>query len=422
MEIGIVGAGASGLMAAVNAAYSGAKVRILEHSEFSGKKILATGNGKCNFTNLELSPQNYYMGQDSFVAKSLTLFSNIDSMEFFRKLGIEAFNKNGYVYPNSQQALSIQQALLYEAKRLGVEIITECIISNIIINKIINKPSELKGRSKKYGFMAATNMGAFHFDKLIFASGLKAAPFTGSDGSFNLLIKKLGYKIISPLPALCPLICENKKFFKKSTGVRVRADLKLFIDNKFMFSDIGEVQLTDYGISGIPVFQLSRFVSKALSHKQKAEISIDFLYFVQDKKEYLKNRIRLDALDELSVFGNGLINKKLWLALLSEAKLSPSLKVSDLDERDFKVMLNILSNFKIRVVNTADFGKAQVCCGGVSLAQIEPESMESRLHKGLYFAGELIDVDGMCRGYNLQWAWTSGYIAGKAASGGFKHD
>lgn len=432
MEIGIIGAGASGLMAAVNAAASGIRVRLLEHNDLPGRKILATGNGKCNFTNMNLSPQNYYSKKGSFVSKVLDIFSNIDSINFFKNLGIEPFDKNGYVYPTSQQASSIQQALLYECRRLGAEIINECSINDIMINKYrVESTAKVKDISesktvikntplKKYNFTLSTNRGSFYFDRLIIAAGLKAAPVTGSDGSILEIIKRLGYKIITPLPALCPLFCENKRFFKKVSGVRVRAELNLFINDKFVFSDIGEVQLTDYGISGIPAFQLARFVSKALSKGEKTELSMNFLYFVKNQKEYFKKRVNMETLEELAMLGNGLLNKKLWLALLSEAKLSPSLKTADLSSGAFNALFHMLVGFKFRVVRTADFDKAQVCCGGVDLSQIEPCSMESRLHKDLYFAGEIMDIDGMCGGYNLQWAWASGYIAGKSAGGALK--
>ena len=200
----------------------------------------------------------------------------------------------------------------------------------------------------------------------------------------------------------------------------MRAELNLFINDKFVFSDIGEVQLTDYGISGIPAFQLARFVSKALSKGEKTELSMNFLYFVKNQKEYFKKRVNMETLEELAMLGNGLLNKKLWLALLSEAKLSPSLKTADLSSGAFNALFHMLVGFKFRVVRTADFDKAQVCCGGVDLSQIEPCSMESRLHKDLYFAGEIMDIDGMCGGYNLQWAWASGYIAGKSAGGALK--
>ncbi|MDO4788631.1 MAG: aminoacetone oxidase family FAD-binding enzyme [Johnsonella sp.] len=403
-EIGIIGAGAAGLAAGIFAAREGGSVRILEHGEKAAKKILMTGNGKCNYTNALISPSSYHEKEGSFVMKAIERFSSDETIAFFKTLGVEPLSREGYIYPRSEQASSIRNALLYEAERLGIKIETSCKIKEI--------------RSSSEGFIIQKEGEKLFVERLIIASGSLAASFTGSDGSAFRWIEKMGHHIIKPLPALCAIHCKSEKgFFKLAAGVRVKTALRLYIEDVFFREEFGEVQITDYGLSGIPVFQLSRTIARALAEGKKAELSMDLLHFAEEGEAYLLSRHRDTGLDTLEKFGNGLFNQKLWQAILKLASLEGKMRIGEENRKSLcKILAKYLSEYRFLALSTAEYDKAQVCTGGVDLKEIDENTMESKLRKGLYFAGEVMDADGICGGYNLQWAWTSAYIAGKAAA------
>ena len=240
----IIGGGAAGLMAAITAAENGAGVTILEHMPRVGKKILSTGNGKCNLTNLDMRPDCYRCGTADFPMTAIGRFSVADTVSFFRRLGVVVTDRNGYVYPASGQAQTVLDALREKAESLGIRIVTEC------------RPETVERDGT--GFCVRTSCGAFQGDFLILAAGSKAAPATGSDGSGYDLAASLGHKIVKPLPALVQLKCRGD-FFRSIAGVRTEAEVSLYTAGKhgelgdLLASDRGELQLTDYGISGIPV-------------------------------------------------------------------------------------------------------------------------------------------------------------------------
>lgn len=255
-DVLVIGAGASGMMTAITAARRGLSVTVLEHMDKPGKKILATGNGKCNFTNLKMSPRCYY-GDRGLVQEILKQFTVEDTLAFFREIGIWPKEKNGYVYPNSGQASSVADALSAEMKRSGVSLVTSCDIRQFC--------------ETKYGFEVRTSMGTYCSHNLVFATGLRAAPKSGSDGSMISLIKSFGHRFEPILPALCGFEAEGMEFSKVS-GVRTDALLSLYIDGQKCKQERGELQLADYGISGIPVFQVSSPASKALYQKNRQNL------------------------------------------------------------------------------------------------------------------------------------------------------
>lgn len=403
-EIGIIGAGAAGLAAAIFAARSGAEVRLLERGEKAAKKILTTGNGKCNYTNLSLPPSAYHSGENSFVMEAIKRFGSDETIAFFKSLGVEPLCREGYVYPSSEQAASVRNALLYEAERLGIEIETSCIIEDL--------------RASSRGFTVETGRGRMDFVRLIIASGSLASSLRESDKSAFGWIERMGHRVIKPLPALCAVHCGGEKgFFRAAAGVRVKTMLRLYVEDALFAEEFGEVQITDYGLSGIPVFQLSRSVARALESSKKVELSMDLLHFTKEKEEYLLARYRNTCLRSLERFGNGLYNQKLWQAFLGIAGLDPGTNLREDNKRRLCAKLaKYLSEHRFLALSVAGYDKAQVCTGGVDLREIEAGTMESKRQKGLYFAGEVMDVDGICGGYNLQWAWTSAYIAGNAAA------
>ncbi len=392
--IAIVGAGASGCMAAISAARTNPKAQILllDGNEEIGRKILATGNGRCNYTNEYQSPDCYHSDDIAFVERAFSDFGKDETIAFFRELGVMPYCKNGYYYPMSRQAISIRHCLERELQRLGV---TVCLQTRVI-----------GVEAKDAGYVIHCMERDIRADKVILCTGGKAAPDTGSDGSGYSFAKRLGHEVIAPNPALVPLVCRQHPL-KAAAGVRVNASVCTTDANGKSYGDIGEVQITKQGISGIPVFQISHVVAKCLADKQPAEVVVDFwptasaseiLCFVKEQKV----SGRVTALD---VF-NGIFPHPLIQALFAD----------DFRSLGEDALVERIKDVRLAISQTMGFGAAQTSAGGVSLQQLSDITMESSLHQGLFFAGEVLHVDGICGGYNLQWAWTSGYLAGRSAA------
>lgn len=401
----VIGGGASGMTAAIFAARQGAAVTLLEHMDRVGKKILSTGNGKCNLTNRRMDASCYRSSAPEFPMEVLGRFGEPETETFFEELGIVLKDRNGYLYPASGQASSVLDALREELSRLGVNIVTECGEAEVAA------PGSGKGGNQEWTVLC--KKGRFCSDALILAAGSKAAPSTGSDGSGYDLAKRLGHRIIRPLPALVQLRC-REKFFKQISGVRAEACVSIWADGERLAYDQGELQLTDYGISGIPVFQVSRFASVALSRGAQVKAEIDF-YPELGRKElgrFLRERRQLLGDRNADSFLTGWFNKKLALLFLRLAGISLDRNVSSLTETQLSELGRRIKQFETEIVETNPFANAQICCGGVDVREVNPHTMESKKRKGLYLAGELLDVDGICGGYNLQWAWSTGALAG----------
>lgn len=401
-DVIIIGAGASGLMAAAAAASKGARVALLEHKDDIGKKILATGNGRCNFTNTDMSVNKFH-GSKALIKNGLAQFNYADTIRFFKELGIPAYDNAGYIYPNSRQAASVVAAFRMELMRLHVDVKTGINITDI-------KPAD-----DRTGYCIQTDKGSFKSKRLIIACGLTASPKLGSDGSLFRQIKALGHHIQKPLPALCGFSCDGLNF-KKITGVRCDATVASVIDGQMTEQNTGELQLADYGISGIPVFQISSLMSRALDKGQMVEVIIDFLPAFSDDElnGYIKDRsITTTDNRSLNEMLNGLLNNKLLLELIHKSGVSPDKKGRLLTDDDCKSLTRSIKHTAVSVKKPRGLEFAQVCAGGIYTKEIDVRTLESKIHPGLYFCGELLDVDGICGGYNLQWAWTSGYIAGE---------
>lgn len=396
----IIGAGAAGMMAAITAAREHKKVCILEKLNKAGKKIMATGNGKCNFTNANMQAE-YFGGDRAFVSQLLEKFSLQDCLDFFRSIGIYPKNKNGYYYPNSEQAVSVANAFIFELERLGVQIYYETEITDIL--------------SQKNGVFVSTNKGQFLGRKLIIATGLLAAPKLGSDGSLFDLIKKTGHRFSPILPALCGFSCKGIDF-KKVQGVRAHGTVTALIDGIEVAEDTGEIQFTNYGLSGIPIFQISRYLSKGVYHKSKVQIAINLLPELNKEvvlKE-LNHRKTIYADQTVDKLLNGFIHQLLSDMVLQKIHLDKQMFCSGISQSQIEKMAETLQHLVVTVTNYRDFEFAQVCTGGIPLSDIHWETLESKYAKNIHFAGEILDVDGICGGYNLHFAWATGYIAGKA--------
>ncbi|MCI8402964.1 MAG: aminoacetone oxidase family FAD-binding enzyme [Lachnospiraceae bacterium] len=406
IRVGIIGGGAAGLAAAVSAARRGARVTILEHMDRVGKKILSTGNGRCNYTHRDIRGEHYFSGSRKAVEILLKRYPTERILEFFREIGVEPLERDGYYYPASGQASAVLDCLRAECGRLSVEIrcgVTVCEI-----------------RAEAGGFCVELRREgeaeSCRFQRLILACGGKAAPFTGSDGSGYELARSLGHRIEPPFPALTGLKGDPKRF-RSLAGIRVRAGLSLVVRGKTMGRDTGELQLTENGLSGIVVFQLSHQAVQAWERGMYPEIHINFLPGLteQEASGLLKRRQELLSHKTLGEWGIGLFHRKLWCELLKEAGLKQEISVAALSSQECRRLHRIIVDFCVPVSGYLGFDRAQVTAGGVDMREIRPDTMESDRCPGLYLAGELLDVDGICGGYNLHWAWASGLAAGEAA-------
>lgn len=393
-KVCIVGGGAAGMIAAIMAARNHAAVTILEHNEKTGKKLLATGNGRCNLTNEKQEKMCYHSEHPELLWDILQNFPFEQTLDFFEKIGIYPVSKNGYFYPSSMQASSVQEVLEMEARFLKVKIKCKEHVKEIKISDTKENPR----------FSVVTETWQYPADAVILACGSQASEIDGADGSGYTLAKQLGLKVINPLPALVPLKGKGN-YFSKWAGTRIYGKIYLQSQNKIVQTEEGELQLTDYGISGIPVFQLSGLAAKLLQHQHSVTLMIDFLPDVTPKEleELLLKRKELCPYKTTKELCIGLFPKKLIEVLVDK-------------KTDLSTLAEKIKKFSMEIVGTKPFSNAQVCQGGVSLEEISPKTMECKKIPGLYLAGELLDADGICGGYNLQWAWSSGACAGKEAA------
>ena len=392
-DVVIIGGGASGLAAAISAARLGATVTILEKNNKCGKKLLITGNGRCNFWNEDQDIVHYHSCNKDLLAEFLDNDEYV--LKFFDSLGIVYNNKGGCYYPFSNQALTVQNILVTECQRLGVEI-----IYNFDVFKV----------EKKDCFFINDKIKA---KKVIVASGSKAASKTGSDGFGYDIALGFGHKITKVLPSLVQLK-GDEDFFKKWSGIRVLSEVKLYENGKFIKKEFGELQLTDYGLSGICIFNLSGIVSSGLDKNFKEVVGINFMPWTNDALGELKKLDKESFHKNISEILEGFLNYKLVDIVLKKAGIRRDIYLSNLSKDEMERLLKSLTDFKIDVFSTNSFEKAQVCQGGVSLKEINSKTMESLKVKNLFFIGEVVDIDGDCGGYNLGWAWISGIKAGRS--------
>ena len=410
-KIAVIGGGAAGMMAAIQAACAGAHVTVYEKNDRVGKKILSTGNGKCNFSNEVMNAGCYYGSGSACVEELYQRFGVGETKAFFRRLGMRVRDRNGYLYPASEQAATVLDVLRYETERLGIRIDTGCSVTDI----------RRKKEASEKGFLTvmAKDRGEERYDAVILACGGKAAPRTGSDGSGFAIAKKLGHRIVPVVPALTALRCEEN-YFKQVAGVRCDARLTLYIDERAVCSVRGELQLTDYGISGIPVFQFSRVAAYALQKQNRTVVGIDFMPEDEDNRfdngpAFWNERWKRQESQSMEQFVTGIVNKKIGLLLLKLSGIKETDRAGGLSPSRRKKLEKLFRDLMVTVRETNSFEQAQVSAGGVDFGEVT-DKLESVKVPGVFFAGEILDIDGICGGYNLQWAWTSGAVAGRAAA------
>ncbi|HAG69241.1 MAG TPA: aminoacetone oxidase family FAD-binding enzyme [Lachnospiraceae bacterium] len=408
MKIGIIGAGASGLCAAVTCARCGNEVTLIEHGERAGRKLLSTGNGKCNLSNTDRSLSHYH-GDPAFIKNVYDRVSFDSVISFLTGLGIFTRNRNGYLYPYSEQASAVLDVLRFAVRDTGVKLCTCEHVCGITVEGSgrlsvhTEKPSETD-RS---------------FDRLILCTGSRAAPVTGSDGSGYELARKLGHSIKEPLPALTYLR-SDAPYCRELKGIRLSGRVTVFFDKEMAGTEEGELQFTETGISGIPVFQLSHLVSERLFEKKgrgRISASIDLLPFmsVNELASFLKDRKERWPMRSAGELLTGLLPKNMSFLMNRLCGIKNSLRVSELSDEQLLKLSESIKGLSFNITGTGGFDRAQVCAGGVRTEEIT-DRLESELVKGLYFAGEIIDVHGDCGGYNLTWAFATGILAGISAS------
>ena len=396
MDIVIIGGGASGLVAAITASKNkNNKVTLIEKNQTLGKKILATGNGKCNYYNSDQNLSHYNSTNNDLIKEIITKENLKEVEDFFSSLGIIPKIKNGYYYPFSNQATTIKNALVREVEK-NTKVLLETTVEKI--NKIENK------------FKVKTNNGVIECDKVIIATGSKASPKTGSTGEGYNFLKDFNHTIIDVNPALVQLKTKGN-FLKDWTGIRTDVEVSLYINNKNIKSNQGEIQLTNYGVSGICIFNLSRFVPIALNNNDKVEVKINFLPFTSTPEELLKDLSNNNSINDIL---EGILNNKLVAVILNKSSINKNKKYNELSIKEKETLIENLTNFTLEVIGTNSYEECQVCSGGVPLTEINTKTMESKIVNNLHIVGELLDVDGDCGGYNLTFAWVTALLAGKS--------
>ena len=400
-EIAVIGGGASGLIAAITARKAGKKVTILERKERILKKVLVTGNGRCNLTNARASISNYFGKNILLIENILNNFTPQNVMDFFYELGVICNEEErGKVYPLSGQASSVVDALRFEAEKLGIKIETEFYVRKI----------------EKDGFkfkISSEDKRKIEANRVILSTGGQSYPELGSNGSGFQLAKDFGHSITKLSPAIVQLKTEKYQV-KGLQGIKADTSVTAYGDNKKICTYNGELLFTDYGISGNVVFNIS-FVMPLYKN---VEFEIDFMkkFDYNELYELLRKRKKIMAHLTMENYFNGMINKKLGQFLSKMSGIEKLSKpVKDLNDNEIKKLCTSLKKYRINILETTGFKNAQVTAGGISLDEVNTDTLESKIIKGLYFSGEVLDVYGECGGFNLQWAWASGYIAGKNA-------
>ena len=414
-DLTVIGGGASGMTAAICAAAKGLHVTIIEHNQRVGKKILSTGNGRCNLSNVNVSASDYRGSGTALLQGVLDRYGTEETAAFFRRIGVPLRTEEGRIYPRTMQAKTVLDALRFEIDRQEIGLRTEETITSV----------------KKSGnrFLLLTSTGdKIETNALLFAVGGKAAPKSGSDGSANRLIRSLGHSITEQQPALTPLVTDAP-YRRALKGLRIDGTAELYVNGAIVQKEQGQIQFTETGISGIPVFDLSGAASEALSAHQTVQVCLDFLpdLRISQVEEELLERIHTFSGDRIETILNGFLPKKLVIELCKICGMRPSDSLAalfpDMAPEHYSLMPlpGQLREFAWQckglfqhITGTMGFDPAQTTAGGIPAGELTPD-LESAIVPGLFFAGEIIDLCGRCGGYNLQWAWSSGMAAADAA-------
>lgn len=391
MDIIIIGAGASGIVTAINAKNENNRVILLEKNDRIGKKLLATGNGRCNYTNMNLSEKNY--SSPDFVKRTLEDFSNEDLINYFRILGLESTLDGNRVYPISLKANSVLNILIYWLEKKGIEVKTKSQVKEI--------------KKTKKGYEVITNEETLSADVVVAAFGGKAMPASGSDGVSFEILKKMGIRVTDLKPALTQLKLESK-YLKHLSGTKVIGRARLLRREKVIDEREGEILFTNYGISGPPILDMS------VNTKEGDIIEVPLINNLKkDSIDMVYNRYYMFPDFSLEEFLMGLVDKKFIHYIVDSLDMDKNTAMNMISMGDFEKIISLLLKSRFKVTGNTGFKNAQVTRGGVSLDEVSPENYEAKKYKDLYIIGEALDIDGDCGGYNLHFAFGCGYRLGK---------
>jgi len=396
----IIGAGAAGLCAAIVSARAGKSVLLLEQNNKIGKKILVSGNGKCNITNKYIDLNRFHSQNPDFVAEVLEGYDFAVVEKFFTSLGLVLIeDKEGKMFPMSLQASSVVSHLEYEAKKLGVEILCDCAVTDI------EKKSNI--------FTVKTSQGTKTATQLVLASGSPAAPQLGGSNSGYALATKMEHTLIRRHPSLVQL-CSEESWVKACAGVKVAGLAKLYANGEYITEKKGDLLFTNYGISGLAILDLSREVSTRLANYDYCELSLDLMPELSKEKltNILLTRVQKESEKPIALWLEGVINKKLISIILEQSKSRVKIE-KELNRKEINKLVHAIKNLKLSINDTKGFKGAEVATGGIDTNEINPQTMESKLVPNLFFAGEILDVDGDRGGFNFHWAWVNGLRVGK---------
>lgn len=398
MKIVIIGGGASGLIASIKAKNNDNEVIILEANSDIGKKILITGNGHCNYWHEGINSSKYHT--DNVENLNIILNKKDDTLSFLENIGLVPIIKDGYFYPLSKEAKSVRDTFKYQILKKGIKVITDYQVTSI--------------KKENNTFIISNGIEPITCDKVIISCGTKASI---KDYSSNILdnLSSFSHTINPLLPGLVPIEIEDAKKYNWA-GIRTHALLTLVSDAKTIKEEEGELQLTNDGLSGICTFNLSSIISRMLNNHEEPHIYINFLPHIENIKEYLDKRAAMLNNPTINELFNSLLSYKLIGVIANSIRIKTDTHYNELSEKEKKWLINSITNFECIVSDTGNFDRAQVCTGGIPLSEINPETMESTKISGLYITGEILDVDGECGGYNLAFAFTSGYIAGMSVN------
>lgn len=396
-DIAVIGGGASGLFFTALTArmHTNLKILVIEKNQRVGKKLMVTGNGRCNLTNIYTNESNFHGSFAPFIDKVLSLCPPQKVLDLFLGMGLVTKTDDfGRVYPKSNQASTVLDVLRFNCEKENVEFLCENKVSDIIKSKDI--------------FKITTDKADITADRVVFASGGAAAPKAGGDKSGYDLLKKLGHNIHKPSPALCPVNVKSD-YIKSLKGIRVQGKVSLMTEGKETYTEEGEIQFTETSLSGICVFDLSQYVDKI--YKQVLKINLMPEMNFNEIIHLLKNNRNIFGKLEADNLMTGIFHKRISQAILKVAGIKLSKNVSEINDKEIKSIAATISGFEFEVSGVGDFSNAQVTKGGVDGNEINPLTMESTKTKGLYIIGEVIDCNGDCGGYNLQFAFATGYLA-----------
>ena len=395
----VIGGGASGLMAAITASEDKSRrVILLERQQRIGRKLMATGNGRCNLTNTGASLENYHGEQEGFAAPALSKFTPAQALDFFHGLGLLTVTEyGGRVYPLSNSANSVVDLLRFALEKSGVELHCAC-------------PARAIERRGK-GYAVITDEGRLEADYVIVACGGAAGAKLGGVMDGYQLLKPLGHKRTALRPALVQLLTAPE-YPRALKGIRSDGELKLFAGGEILCRGLGEIQFTEKGVSGPAAFDVSRAAACA---GEGADVTINFFRAFSPRQLMELLCRRRETFPELpaSELFTGMLHNRLGRMLVKYAAIPQELPTGRLDDLQLEKAAGSASGFTLKLLGTEGFDNAQVTAGGIKTTGFNPETLESWFMPGLFVCGELLDVDGDCGGYNLQWAWSSGRLAGR---------